>query len=83
MTPNWQSLKKNSMQLTGPNFYIMTLKVKTLTNSVKKIKEIMDAVASVKQVRILSKHCYVEPWMTKGLEIAAWKKCELYKTMLR
>ena len=42
----------------------------------------MDMITPIKEVQISGKICYVEPWMTKGLESASHKKCELYKHMI-
>ena len=44
-----------------------------------KLNEILDTVAPLKEVWISAKRCFVEPWMTKGLELASRKKRELYK----
>ena len=45
----------------------------------KILKDIMDDISPVKQVRISGKCRYVEPWMTRGLEISQQKKECLYK----
>ena len=37
----------------------------------------------MKTVKILAKRCYVEPWMTKGLESASKAKLRLYKNSLK
>ena len=45
----------------------------------KILKDIMDDISPVEQVRISGKHRYVEPWMTRGPEISQKKKESLYK----
>ena len=41
-----------------------------------------DSVAPIKTVRISAKRQFVEPWMTRGLEIASRNKMRLYKNTL-
>ena len=42
----------------------------------------LDSVAPIKTVRISAKRQFVEPWMTRGLEIASQNKMRLYKKTL-
>ena len=39
----------------------------------------MDEVSQIEHVRISGKHRFVEPWMSRGLEVSAKKKETLYK----
>ena len=48
----------------------------------KTLKDVMDDISPVKQVKISGKCRYVEPWMTRGLEISQKKKESLYKKTL-
>ena len=43
------------------------------------VKSIMDDVSPERAIIISHKHKYVEPWMTRGIELASRKKLELYK----
>ena len=42
----------------------------------------MDEISPIKKVTISAKHCFVEPWMTRGLEISSKKKHDLYKASI-
>ena len=48
-----------------------------------KLNEIMDSVSPVTKVRLSAKHKYIEPWMTRGLEIPGWQKVCLYMETLK
>ena len=43
----------------------------------------MDSIAPIKHVRISGKQCFVEPWMTTGLETASQNNKKLYLETLR
>ena len=43
----------------------------------------MDKISPVKKIKISAKHRFVEPWMTRGLEISSRKKRDLYKATLK
>ena len=47
------------------------------------VNAVLDETAPMKTVKILAKRCYVEPWMTKGLESASKTKLPLYKDSLK
>ena len=47
------------------------------------VKGIMDRVSLERTIIISHKHKYVEPWMTRGIELASRKKLELYKKSIR
>ena len=47
-----------------------------------KLTEVMDEIAPIKRVRISAKRRFVEPWMTRGLDIASQHKLKLYKKSL-
>ena len=47
------------------------------------VKGIMDDVSPEQTIIISHKHKYVEPWMTRGIELASRKKLELYKKSIR
>ena len=46
------------------------------------IKHVLDKITPVKHVRISAKRRFVEPWITRGLEVASCKKLNLYKETL-
>ena len=46
------------------------------------IEHVLDKITPVKHVRISAKRRFVEPWMTRGLEVALHKKLNLYKKTL-
>ena len=46
------------------------------------IEQVLDEIAPIKHVRISAKRRFVEPWMTRGLEVASRKKLKLYKKTL-
>ena len=46
------------------------------------IKKTMDTIAPLETIRILGKHRFSEPWLTKGLEAATRKNRKLYKKTL-
>ena len=46
------------------------------------IKQVLDKITPIKCVRISAKRRFVEPWMTRGLEVASCKKLNLYKKTL-
>ena len=48
----------------------------------KVLKDIMDDISPIEQVRISGKCRYVEPWMTRGLEVSQKTKETLYKNSL-
>ena len=48
----------------------------------EKLNEVLDKVAPVKTVKILSKKRFVEPWITRGLDIAGRNKLKMYKKTL-
>ena len=48
-----------------------------------KLNEIMDSVSPVTKVRISAKRKYIEPWMTRGLEISGQQKLCLYRETLK
>ena len=50
---------------------------------VQVINEKVDEVAPVKLVRISGRRCFVEPWMTTGIEETSKKCKELYKITLQ
>ena len=43
------------------------------------VKSIMDKISPEQTIIISHKRRYVEPWMTRGIELASRKKLELYK----
>ena len=43
------------------------------------VERVLDSMAPIKTVRISAKRQLVEPWMTRGLEIASQNKMRLYK----
>ena len=47
------------------------------------VNVVLDETAPMKTVKISAKHCYVEPWMMKGLESASKTKLHLYKDSLK
>ena len=47
------------------------------------VNKIMDNVSPLKVIRISSRHGFVEPWVTRGLEISSRKKKDLYKATLK
>ena len=42
----------------------------------------MNEISPIKKIRISSKRIYIEPWMSRGLEITSRKKDKLYKKTL-
>ena len=42
----------------------------------------MDEISLIKKVTISAKCWFVEPWMTRGLEISSKKKHDLYKASI-
>ena len=44
-----------------------------------RIEHVLDEITPVKHVRISAKRKFVEPWMTRGLEVASRKKLNLYQ----
>ena len=48
-----------------------------------KLNTIMDSIAPIKHVQISGKRCFVEPWMTTGLETASQNNKKLYLETLR
>ena len=44
-----------------------------------RIEQVLDEIAPIKHVRISAKRRFVEPWMTRGLEVASHKNLKLYK----
>ena len=49
---------------------------------IDEIKRTMDSVAPVETIRVSGKQRFVEPWLTKGLEVATRKNRKLYKKTL-
>ena len=47
-----------------------------------RIEQVLDEITLIKCVRISAKRHFVEPWMTRGLEVASCKKLKLYKKTL-
>ena len=47
------------------------------------IEQVLDKIAPIKSVRISAKRQFVEPWMTRGLEVALRKKLWLYKKSVK
>ena len=45
----------------------------------KVLKQIMDEISPIELIRISGKRRYIEPWMSRGLEISAKRKESLYK----
>ena len=43
----------------------------------------MDEISLIKQIKISAKHRYMEPWMTRGLEMSSKRKHSLYKATLK
>ena len=48
-----------------------------------KVKEVMDSVSPEVNIRISYKRRYVEPWMSRGIELSSKKKLELYKKSVK
>ena len=48
----------------------------------KIVKKTMDKISPEEKVKISTKHRYIEPWMTQGLEKSRKKKADLYKRLL-
>ena len=46
------------------------------------LNSIMDEISPIKKVTISAKRHFVEPWMTRGLEISSKKKHDLYKASI-
>ena len=46
------------------------------------LKTIMDEISPLKKICISGKRRYIEPWMSRGLEISSRKKDSLYKKTL-
>ena len=46
------------------------------------LKTIMNEISPLKKICISSKRRYIEPWMSRGLEVSARKKEKLYKKTL-
>ena len=46
------------------------------------VERVLDSIAPIKTVSISAKRQFVEPWMTRGLEIASQNKMRLYKKTL-
>ena len=46
------------------------------------MNSIMDEISAIKKVKISTKRCFVEPWMTRGLEKSSKRKHDLYKASL-
>ena len=46
------------------------------------VERVLDSIAPIKTVRISAKRQFVEPWMTRGLEIASQNKMRLYNKNL-
>ena len=59
---NWMNTLKG--QDSNENFNIYT----------KKVHSIMDEISPIKTVRISGRKCYLEPWMSRGLENSSRKK---------
>ena len=47
------------------------------------VNRAMDKISPIKKVKISAKRRFIEPWMTRGLEISSRKKKELYKATLK
>ena len=47
------------------------------------VNRTMDKISPIKKMKISAKCRFVEPWMTRGLEISSRKKKELYKATLK
>ena len=47
------------------------------------VNSIMDKISPVKKIKISAKHRFIEPWMTRGLEISSREKRDLYKATLK
>ena len=48
-----------------------------------KVKEVMDSVSPEVNIKILYKCRYVEPWMSRGIELTSKKKLALYKQSIK
>ena len=67
MQTDWSQLLKDDDSNTQFNTFLMH------------VHETMDQISPIKNVRISPKHRFVEPWMTRGLEISSRRKQQLYK----
>ena len=47
------------------------------------VNSIMDKISPVKKIKISTKRRFIEPWMTRGLEISSRKRRDLYKATLK
>ena len=47
-----------------------------------KLEQTLDEIVPLKTAQILAKRQFVEPWMTRGLDIASRNKMRLYKKTL-
>ena len=43
----------------------------------------MEKISPLKTIRISGKRCYIEPWMSRGLEVSSRKKLQLYAQSIR
>ena len=70
-----QSLSKIDWmrKLTGNNCY------ENYNIFTKILKQTMDEISPIERIRISGKRRYIEPWMSRGLEISSKKKESLYK----
>ena len=47
-----------------------------------KLEEVLNEIAPIKTVWISAKRCFVEPWMTRGIDQASRTKMKLYRRTL-
>ena len=47
------------------------------------LNTVLDGIAPKKMIKISSKHRYIEPWITKGLEKASREKLKLYQKSIQ
>ena len=77
-----KTIKTKLLQVDWTNVLNSTSSNENFDKFLLKVNNKMDEIIPIKMIRISAKRRYIEPWMTRGLEISSRKKQKLYGAYL-